>query len=579
MLLYLLTLVGLQVQAQSSSQTVTSPLGPVVNLGYAAFAGNTTSPSGIQDGPVTFFGNIPYAEAPTGNLRFRAPKALDETPVSRGQLKVEDARNWGPACVQQPAVVGIGSEDCLKLNIWKPSNATEDSKLPVVVYIHGGGFVAGSPQGFPLYDWVAKSAGPIIGVSIAYRMSLLGFLAGSSVSADGDLNAGLLDQRAALEWVQRHIVKFGGDPENVGIAGESAGGAAVVMQMVAFAGQKKVPFRRAMAHSIGFGPMPNASLIAETFKNVASAAGCSTTGQSVMECLRGASIGAIVSAINHIPAGHLSPIVEGPSGFLPDLPSQLLSTGKFAPVEFMGGHCTNDGRTFVGGRPEQFQTEADVRRLVFSRWPGVSNNTINKALQLYPSPEEPGSPFTTQYDRAWTMAQDIIFGCMDWLTADRLTTKGERNVFSFRWNAPDAVLFAANPFQGVMHTSDLYFLFDGTKYAMAHTVLSLSTECRDSSGPNALSTFTPFNASEATLSNEAIAYWTSFTSSGDPSTQRGPSRITWNRFNGKGGASARIVPTRGDSSLTATKMEKYPAAEIQRCRFWMGADVVSETRV
>ena len=93
-----------------------------------------------------------------------------------------------------------------------------------------------TPQGFPLYDWVNQSNPKIVGVSVAYRLNLFGFLSGSSVQADGDLNAGLLDQRAALEWVQRHIASFGGDPDQVTIDGESAGGASIVMQIVAYGG-------------------------------------------------------------------------------------------------------------------------------------------------------------------------------------------------------------------------------------------------------------------------------------------------------------------------------------------------------
>lgn len=111
----------------------TSPLGPVVDLGYAAFAGNSTSPSGIINSNVTFFGGIPYAEPPLGNLRWRAPKMLDENAVAG---TVTDARNWGPPCIQTPAMVGIGSEDCLTLNIWKPTSASAEDKLPVAVYIH-----------------------------------------------------------------------------------------------------------------------------------------------------------------------------------------------------------------------------------------------------------------------------------------------------------------------------------------------------------------------------------------------------------------------------------------------------------
>jgi hypothetical protein len=165
-----------------------------------------------------------------------------------------------------------------------------------------------------------------------------------------------------------------------------------------------------------------------------------------MPCLRNASLGmhksvnnslfiliragAIVSAINRVPNGAFAPVIEGPSGFLPDLPSRLITAGKINNVEFVGGHCTGDGKSFAGGSPDNFQTDDDIRQRVFSRWPGVvcwprasfnagglyfcsqSNTTIDKALAIYPEPNAPGSPFATQWDRASTMAGEIIFTCM-----------------------------------------------------------------------------------------------------------------------------------------------------------------------
>lgn len=103
-----LALVGFAVCcAYTAVASLTSNLGPVVNVGYAAFAGNTTSPAGVSNSPVTFFGNIPYVQPPLGNLRFRAPQSLNEHGVAQ---EVTDARNWGPPCIQRPAVVGVGSE-------------------------------------------------------------------------------------------------------------------------------------------------------------------------------------------------------------------------------------------------------------------------------------------------------------------------------------------------------------------------------------------------------------------------------------------------------------------------------------
>ncbi|KAG7086873.1 hypothetical protein E1B28_002794 [Marasmius oreades] len=466
--------ITLSLSFSATSAQLTSPLGPVVDLGYAAFAGNSTPPASPTNpdtpvvGPVTFFGGVPYARPPLGDLRWRAPQMLNEDAKSSGSIT--DARNWGPPCIQRPAVVGIGIEDCLTLNIWKPTNATAGDKLPVAVYIHGGGFYANSPQGFPLYDWVAQHPTGIVGVSITYRLGMMGFLGGPKIPAfspdtgNGDLNVGLLDQRAGLEWVQRHISKFGGDPHNVAIYGESAGGASVVMQVTAYGGTKPVPFKRATPQSIGFGPTRNDSQIERNFANAAKFIGCPTTGSSseTLSCMRNASLGAIVSAMNRIPNGEFAPVVEGPGGFLPDLPSRLIASGKFAEVEYNGGHCTGDGKTFASGSPDQFVTDEDVKRIVFSRWPGVSEELRNEALALYPLLSENGT-FPTEWDRAWTMAGEAVFACMDWFLAEGLLAKGLKNVYSFAWDAPDRVLYDARPYLGAMHTSDLYFLFDGTK--------------------------------------------------------------------------------------------------------------------
>ncbi|KAF8997733.1 alpha/beta-hydrolase [Cyathus striatus] len=548
-------------QGVFAAPRLTSPLGPVVDLGYAAFAGNSTTPTGVRNGPVTFFGGIPYAEPPLGALRFRAPKTLDESKITH---TVTDARNWGSFCIQTPATAGVGGEDCLNLNVWKPTNATEKSKLPVVVYFHGGGFTAGTPRGSPLYDWVVQHPGGIVGVSVTYRLNFFGFLGGSVVAADGDLNAGLLDQRAGLEWVQRHIAKFGGDPDNVTIDGESAGGASVVMQVVAYGGSRSVPFKRAIAQSIGYGPMRPPAQADAFFKNVTSALGCSG---NLMACVRNGTTAQFIDIINTNPNGAFSPQAEGPTGFLPQYPSRLIAEGKFNNVEFIGGHCTGDGKTFAVGTPDQFVTDDDIRRLVFSRWPSVvsTNATIDEALQVYPAPDVPGSPFQTQWDRAWTMAGEIVYTCMDWFLAEQLKAKRQNNIFAFSWDAPNPIAFNANPYLGAMHGSDVYFLFDGT----------FSADIVPTSG----ATFIPFNSSEAALSKEAIAYWTSFIATGNPSTTKLSNSLTWAGYF-TDGQPQRLLFDRGGDIKTNSTIQTVTDAEITRCKFWMTReDVTAETRV
>ncbi|KAL0576629.1 hypothetical protein V5O48_005359 [Marasmius crinis-equi] len=412
----------------------------------------------------------------------------------------------------------------------------------------------------------------MVGVSITYRLGMMGFLGGPTIPAfspdtgNGDLNVGLLDQRAGLEWVQRHISKFGGDPDNVGISGESAGGASVVMQVTAYGGTKPVPFKRATPQSIGFGPTRNDTQIENNFVNAAKFIGCPTTGGSLdtLDCMRNASLGAIVSAINRTPNGEMAPVVEGPGGFLPDLPSRLIASGNISAVEYNGGHCTGDGKTFASGSPDQFVTDDDVKRIVFSRWPGVSNETRDQALALYPISNGTDGAFPTEWDRAWTMAGEAVFACMDWFLAEALLVKGMKNVYSFAWNAPDRVLYDARPYLGAMHTSDLYFLFDGTN-----------------TFGNAGNTFTPFNSSESLVSREGIAYWTSFAAFGDPSTSKLASSPVWEPFvTGEGNSTRRRLKiTRGDDRATLTAMEDISDAEMERCRFWMSTDVTDQTRI
>ncbi|KAJ7798785.1 alpha/beta-hydrolase [Mycena leptocephala] len=401
-----------------------------------------------------------------------------------------------------------------------------------------------TPQGFSMYDWVAQHPGGIIAVSITYRLTLLGFLGGPVVAAEGDLNAGLLDQRAGLEWIQRHISKFRGDPGNVTIYGEGAGGASVVMQVVAYGGTKPVPFNRATGQSIGFGPTNTAEQTDPFFTSAAGFIGCPASGTDAMPCLRNAFLGAIVSAISRVPNGAFAPVIEGPNGFLPDLPSRLITAGKINNAEFVGGHCTGDGKSFAGGTPDNFQTDDDIRQRVFSRCPGVSNTTIDRALAIYPEPNAPRK---------------------DWFLAQRLTEIGVKNVFSFSWNAPDTVLYNQTPYRGAAHTSDIYYLLEG-----AHRGYRFG---------NAGNTFTPFHASEAVLAKEAVAYWTSFAATGNPSTDRKSISPVWESFIAPDSSHRRLMLTRGGNTATNSTMETISEAEIQRCQFWMSEAVTAETRV
>src|SRR5215470_5388425 len=185
---------------------------------------------GITENGVFVFRGIPYAAAPVGPLRWREPQAV--APWSGIRL----ADKFGDACIQPPGLSnsnggdpGPLSEDCLYLNVWTP-NTNNNSKLPVMVWIHGGAYLFGA-GGINLYDGAPMAAKGAVVVNLNYRLMQLGFFVHPALEKEnpgGPANFGLLDQIAALKWIQRNIQQFGGDPHNVTIFGQSAGAKSVL---------------------------------------------------------------------------------------------------------------------------------------------------------------------------------------------------------------------------------------------------------------------------------------------------------------------------------------------------------------
>lgn len=226
----------------------TLALGAIAALASPAAAQQVTVDSGAVTGAtvdsIASFKGIPYAAPPLGAGRWSAPAPVEPWRAPR------DATTYGPDCMQNP-LPGIQpgsrpmSEDCLTLNVWTPKPA-KDAKLPVMVWIHGGGFVGGSGT-LPETDGAALARRDVVVVSFNYRLGRFGFFAHPALGKDG--NWGLMDQIAALKWVQRNIAAFGGDPAKVTIFGESAGGESVSRLMASAAA--KGLFARAIVASGG----------------------------------------------------------------------------------------------------------------------------------------------------------------------------------------------------------------------------------------------------------------------------------------------------------------------------------------
>jgi para-nitrobenzyl esterase len=203
--------------------------------------------AGTSAGGIDSFKGIPFAAPPVGPLRWQPPAPSRPWPGTR------DASHYGDACMQAPAPASGPalpmSEDCLTLNIWRPASARQGKPLPVMLWIHGGGSFAGSGRD-PLYDGTALARHGVVVVTINYRLGALGYFVHPAISAEGKAplaNYGLMDQRAAMQWVQANIARFGGDPRQVTIFGESAGGCYVNMWMTSPAARGL--FARAITHS------------------------------------------------------------------------------------------------------------------------------------------------------------------------------------------------------------------------------------------------------------------------------------------------------------------------------------------
>lgn len=216
-------------QARAQGCNSTSPVTLSSQLGNAQLCGAT------DNGGTTVYRGIPYAAPPVGALRWQAPQALTASSIWKGTLQ---ATQFAPVCPQSATSAPNQSEDCLYLNVWVPNGTTPTSKLPVMVFIHGGAFVSGAGS-LDVYNGSAlasNASNPTIVVTLNYRLGALGFLYVNQGPKDNSPplvagNFGLRDQQLALQWVQQNIANFGGNPGNVTLFGESAGAMSVGLHL------------------------------------------------------------------------------------------------------------------------------------------------------------------------------------------------------------------------------------------------------------------------------------------------------------------------------------------------------------
>ncbi|KAE9397249.1 esterase 1 [Gymnopus androsaceus JB14] len=487
---------------------------PQVQLGNTALIGRNVALLN-QD----FFGGIPYAEPPLGALRFQRP--VLKTSLNTTEF---NASNFGFSCLQNALPLSEISEDCLTINVFRPSGVMANASLPCRTY--GGGFYMGSSTQYNASAIVAQSVArgtPIVYVNFNYRLGPLGFPQGQEAADRKALNLALSDQIAALTWVQENIGAFGGDKDKVTIFGESTG---AIMTAVQLLNPDISKFARAAIMESGSA--------ATTFVNgplhrqvdwdnfVSGVPGCQNLSltNNTFECLKSVNTTAIfdglVTAQNDLTEQFpWSPTIDGLGGFIPELPSLLFAKGIFAKIPFIAGTNLDEGTIFT--QPSYNYTTELIESVIMANFSppaveSVSESQVKKAaaqlVALYPDIPALGSPFNTGndtfglspgYKRATAVIGDLTFQSQRRFWMQTASNAGV-NTYGYLFTQPQPETPA---YLGVAHASELLYVYGG--------VQSPST-------------------SDTVLGAAIIDYWVSFATSLTPNDGKGVSRPTWDQY-------------------------------------------------
>jgi para-nitrobenzyl esterase len=445
----------------------------------------------ISNGKVKAFLGLPYAAPPVGDLRWRAP----EPPAKwKG---VRDATRFGAHCAQNHLFDDIAfqddgpSEDCLFLNVYAPASAKADSGLPVMFWIHGGGYEVGSGSE-PRHNGDFLPTKGVVLVTINYRLGVFGFLATPDLVKEAGAagNYGLMDMVAALEWVKANIAQFGGDPGNVTIFGESAGSSAVSTLMAAEPARGL--FQKAIGESGAALDVGSHGPEAQAEQEKQRQAWVESLGAANLAALRALPTEAILAAVSAKGAPSFPVVVDG--SFLTEPIAQPYAAGRQAHVPLLAGWNGDEQHNLSVG-----MTAEKWKELVATTF----GDHASEFLTFYPGDSD---------DQAVRSAIDyesdtfIAFDTWKWIEAQVKTGVAPVYRYDFEQPAPPSKF---HPGWYAFHSDEIEYVF-GTLDAR----------------PGA-----EWLPEDRKLSDQMMDYWTNFAKTGDPN---GPGLPEWPRFDKDG---------------------------------------------
>lgn len=481
---------------------------------------------GYLNGATRTFLGVPFAAPPTGDLRWKPPQPHEAwTENFQASKKGNGCAQLNPLNAKFDASSG---EDCLTLNVWAPEKPSSGA-LPVMVWIHGGAFVLGSGSE-AAYDGqiFSETTGAIV-VGVNYRLGPMGFLALPDLKSEDPAhpssgNYGLEDQRLALEWVKANIAAFGGDPGNVTIFGESAGGISTCLHMVS--PKSKGLFHRAIIQS---GPCDTVTDEADAVAQGATfveALGCKDA-PDVLACLRGKEVEEVMTALPTSTdflgsSTKWFPVQDGWN--VTETPSKTLASGNFEKVPTILGSNADEGTLFLALAGTTIPDDATFEMMADQLAPGKGAEVVAK----YPS---------AQYGSAQAAATAAIghaaFVCPTRRAARALEAAGVPTfLYHFTYAPPGALL---GDDLGAFHSSEVKFVFGN---------------------PGQLLPKAP-NEEEAPMSQAIMGYWSRHAATGDPNSKAG---LAWPSYD-----------TASDQNIVLD-LELSVQSGLQKdlCDFWDG---------